>query len=179
MLFKRWLKLKNLLRVQCKFHRHYIVLIDLVDHNNLAPGPWDKWRGASMEALLVAESWLNSYKIKRLPHNGLDWKEVKETHSKKHSLHTTCYPSKTECLIIILRLWQTPYTTTYVVASLPRMKGPALLALLPDIPGHCSLLALPDVSPAPLSDERRLDILELCRKINQITVRDKDSQVKG
>lgn len=48
-----------------------------------------------------------------------------------------------------------------LVASSPRMKGPALLALLPDIPGHCSLLALPDVSPAPLSDERRLDILEL------------------
>lgn len=45
--------------------------------------------------------------------------------------------------------------------SLPRMKGPALLALLPDIPGHCSLLALPEVSPAPLSDERRLDILVL------------------
>lgn len=40
------------------------------------------------------------------------------------------------------------------------MKGPARLALLPDIPGHCSLLLLPDVSPAPLSVKRRLDILE-------------------
>lgn len=40
------------------------------------------------------------------------------------------------------------------------MKGPALLALLPDIPGHCSLLARPEVSPAPLSDKRRLDIVE-------------------
>lgn len=47
-----------------------------------------------------------------------------------------------------------------LVADLPRMKGPALLALLPDIPGHCSLLALPEVSPAPLSDKRRLDIVE-------------------
>lgn len=64
----------------------------------------------------------------------------------------------------------------YVVASLPRMKGPALLALLPDIPGHCSLLALPDVSPAPLSDERRLDIVELCKEINQIRAWDR---VKG
>lgn len=39
------------------------------------------------------------------------------------------------------------------------MKGPALFALLPDIPGHC-LLALDDVSPDPLSDRRLLDILE-------------------
>lgn len=65
------------------------------------------------------------------------------------------------------------------VASLPRMKGPALLALLPDIPGHCSLLALPDVSPAPLSDERLLDILELYGGINQISTQDKDSRVKA
>lgn len=69
--------------------------------------------------------------------------------------------------------WQT------LAASLPRMKGPALLALLPEIPGHCSLLALPDVSPVPLSDERRLDILELYGGINLISTWDKDSQVKG
>lgn len=59
------------------------------------------------------------------------------------------------------------------------MKGPALLALLPDIPGHCSLLALPEVSPAPLSDERRLDILELCSEINLISLRDKESRFQG
>lgn len=53
------------------------------------------------------------------------------------------------------------------------------MALLPDIPGLCSLLALPDVSPAPLSDERRLDILELYRGINLISTSDKDRQVKG
>lgn len=39
------------------------------------------------------------------------------------------------------------------------MKGPALLALVPEIPGPC-LLALPEVSPDPLSDWRLLDILE-------------------
>lgn len=64
------------------------------------------------------------------------------------------------------------------LASIPRMKGPALLALLPDIPVHCSLLVLPDVSPAPLSDERRLDILELCGRTNLISSRDKDSKVQ-
>jgi len=64
-------------------------------------------------------------------------------------------------------------------AFIPRTKGPALLALLPDIPGHCSLLALPDVSPAPLSDERRLDILELYGGTNLISSWDKDSQLKG
>lgn len=80
----------------------------------------------------------------------------------------------------IVRLGQSqPHTHFWLpFPSLPRMKGPALLALLPDIPGHCSLLALPDVSPAPLSDERRLDILELYRGINQISTLDKDSQVK-
>lgn len=70
-------------------------------------------------------------------------------------------------------------TEQTLLVSLPRIKGPALLALLPDIPGLCSLLALPDVSPPPLSDERRLDILELYRRINLISTWDKDSQVKG
>lgn len=70
-------------------------------------------------------------------------------------------------------------TEQTLLVSLPRIKGPALLALLPDIPGLCSLLALPDVSPPPLSDERRLDILELYRGINLISTWDKDSQVKG
>lgn len=55
--------------------------------------------------------------------------------------------------------------TKHLLAYLPRMKGPALLALVPDIPGHCSLLALPDVSPAPLSDKRRLDIVEFYIKL--------------
>lgn len=87
-------------------------------------------------------------------------------------MHSRCSLSHTT-ISTLLGLKQTP------VAFLPRMKGPALLALLPDIPGHCSLLALPDVSPAPLSDERRLDILELYGRINQISTRDKDSQVKG
>lgn len=64
------------------------------------------------------------------------------------------------------------------VNFIPRTNGPALLALLPDIPGQCSLLALPDVSPAPLSEERRLDILELYRETNLISSWAKDSQVK-
>lgn len=53
------------------------------------------------------------------------------------------------------------------------MKGPALLALLPDIPGHC-LLALPDVSPDPLSDRRLLDILEDYWKKYGISILNKD-----
>lgn len=68
--------------------------------------------------------------------------------------------------LILLNLDQTQVT------SLPRMNGPALLALLPDIPGHCSLLALPDVSPAPLSDKRRLDIL-FYKGIYRISAQDK------
>lgn len=50
------------------------------------------------------------------------------------------------------------------------MKGPALLALLPDIPGHC-LLALLDVSPDPLSDRRLLDMLENYQKKHGISVK--------
>ncbi len=95
------------------------------------------------------------------------------THSQnKCSLHAT-QPHRS--ISGISGLAQTLAT---VAASLPRMKGPALLALLPDIPGHCSLLARPDVSPAPLSNERRLDILELCRGIYLISTQDKDNQVK-
>lgn len=47
------------------------------------------------------------------------------------------------------------------LGNLPKTKGPALLALLPDIPGQSSLLALPDDSPAPRSEARRLDILQI------------------
>lgn len=104
------------------------------------------------------------------PHNS-------HTYTFPHFLHALDAISAKQPLLItisiLLELRQT------LAASLPRMKGPALLALLPDIPGHCSLLALPDVSPAPLSDDRRLDILELYRGIYLISTRDKDSQAKG
>lgn len=43
--------------------------------------------------------------------------------------------------------------------GLPKTKGPALFALLPDIPAQSNLLGLPDDSPAPRSEARRLDIL--------------------
>lgn len=81
-------------------------------------------------------------------------------------------PSCTEHHLSVVENEQT-HQMYYVVAALPRMKGPALLALLPEIPGHCSLQALPDVSPAPLSDERRLDILELCKEKDLISLWDK------
>lgn len=108
-----------------------------------------------------------------------DTPRLSHSHTNTHAFpdflatHTGYTRSVLTTISILLGLVQTQ------VASLPRMKGPALLALLPDIPGHCSLLALPDVSPAPLSDERRLDILELYKGIYQISTRDKDSQVKG